>query len=504
MVDKAIIVNKLKCFRNKDQKQIVKGISFSLAEGESLAIIGESGSGKTISMLSTLGLLPANQISVSGSCKLYGKELINLKEQELNSIRGKDVGFIFQEPLTALNPLHKVKDQIAEAITIHSPKINQQTLETRISNLLKEVDMDITLLNQNPYPHILSGGQRQRIMIAIALANNPRLLIADEPTSALDPFTANSLITLLKDIQKSRGLSIIFITHDLKLAETFANYALVMRKGKVVEYGPIKDIIYSPSHSYTKQLFEVYNSKIDLVAPDKNYVLTVRNMKTIVPRNPNSWFFQGQRVLINNLTFALREGQTLGIIGKSGAGKTVFAMSLLGIIRSIAKIKLGLNIYNRYKRDLSFRRQVQIVFQDPFASLNPRMTILEILSEGPKSLKINHPLSFYQELLEKVNLHDLSLTSFPHELSGGQRQRIAIARALAVNPKILILDEPTSALDKPSELKILMLLAHLQKTQRLSYILISHDYNVISKMSHSVMTLADGKLNMQPTSPKPL
>lgn len=495
MVDQVLVVKKLCCTIANSNKVVVKGLSFALELGKNLAIIGESGSGKTISMMSLLKLFPERLVKVEGQCIFNGKNLFAMSEQELESIRGKEIGFVFQEPLTALNPLHPVRDQIAEAITIHCNGISQSELNNRVERLLREVGMEVVLFNQNPYPHTLSGGQRQRIMIAIALANDPQIIIADEPTSALDPMNAKALLELFKEIQRARKLSVIFITHDLQLAEMFADTAMVLRKGKVLESGPISDIINNPQHLYSKKLVAAYKADLPKYKPDAEYIFTVRNLETAVAEDPTALFFKGKKIILKNVSLALKRGESVGIIGKSGSGKTMLALSLLGIIPSRANIKLASIKYQNSERDLYFRRSVQIVFQDPYSSFNPRMNLLEILSEGPNSLRLNHSPHFYEELLERVGLDGISLAQYPHQLSGGQRQRLAIARALAVQPKIIILDEPTSALDKPSEQKVLKLLQDLQRVDRISYIIISHDLKVIEKMCHRVLTLENGKLS---------
>lgn len=485
-------------FRNRknDIFQAVNNINLKLNEGEILGVVGESGSGKSVTALSILGLLPYPKAfhSKSSSIIYNNQELIGLSDKEYQKIRGNDISFIFQEPLSSLNPLHKIGKQIAETLKIHqdlsTEQIKKKTLE--LLNAVKIPNPDQKI---NAYPFELSGGQRQRVMIAMAIANNPKILIADEPTTALDVTIQEEIIDLLLELKNKLNMSIIFISHNLRLVHRIADNIAVMYKGKIIEYGSAKKIFKNPVESYTKELI---SSNLMLKLNEKienNKILDVDNINVTFPIKKS---FLGKIIselkAVQNVSFSLNKGETLGIVGESGSGKTTLAMSLVNLVKYTGKIYLKNN-------EISVKdnpQNIQIVFQDPYNSLNPRMNIAEIIGEG---LDIHFPRLSIEEKNQKINniisevgLDNEILSKYPHEFSGGQRQRIALARVLILNPKIIILDEPTSALDVTVQAQIISLLKKLQQKYKLSYIFISHDMNAIQTISHNVIVMKNGKI----------
>ena len=482
---------------NGNLNRVVNQISFNLKLGETLSIVGESGSGKSVTSLSTVSLLPQNAI-VNGSILFNDLELIGAKHDVLRGIRGNKISFIFQEPMTSLNPLHTIEKQIGESLSFHQKMYGKKRLDKTIE-LLKKVRINNPEERLKDFPHQLSGGQKQRVMIAIALANNPEILIADEPTTALDSTIESEILKLLMALKKSEKMSIIFITHNLNIVKRFANQVCVMKDGSIVESGSVNQIFSNPKHKYTKTLI---NAQPSGEAQDlqSNSKVVIRTKKLRV------WFPIKRGLLrktigyikaVNDISLHVRENETLGIVGESGSGKTSIALAILRLIPSNGDIIFyNDNIQNLKNNSLlKFRNNMQIVFQDPFGSLSPRMTVENIIDEG---LEIHTSLSKDQrrqqiiKTLYEVGLNEKILNRYPHEFSGGQRQRIAIARAMILRPKLLILDEPTSALDMTVQVQIIDLLKKLQKKFNLAYIFISHDINLIKSVSHRIIVMKDG------------
>ncbi len=481
--------------------EVVSNININIPKGKTVAIVGESGSGKTLSALSILKLLPTNAKINNGSIIFNSKDLLELPLKEIEQIRGNKISTIFQEPMSSLNPLHKIDKQIKEIITTHK-KTNAEQLNQAVLKLLKEVNLDDLITRPNIYSYELSGGQRQRVMIAMSIANNPDLLIADEPTTSLDVTVQQQILDLLKKIQEKRNMSILFISHDLGVVNRIADYIYVMKDGVIVEHGEKKQIFKNPQEPYTKLLFGFQN-KIKKQNKSKSLsILNVQNLKVWYPIKKGIFRKTVDHVkAIDDISFTLSEKETLGIVGESGSGKTSLILAILKLITSTGKIEFNKNNLNFIKKNKlkNLRKNIQIVFQDPYSSLSPRMNIEEILCEG---LEVHFPM--YSEVEKKqilINIlketgmnYNRDHNKYPHEFSGGQRQRIAIARALILKPKILILDEPTSALDISIQNQILDLLQNLQEKYSLSYIFISHDMNVIRSVSDKILVLKKGKL----------
>ncbi len=483
---------------------IVQNISFNLNEGEIAAIVGGSGAGKSMTAMAIAGLLP-NHFITSGKVNFEEDNLLEISEEEFCKIRGKKIGIIFQDPQTSLNPLHKIGKQIAEAITIHNPKYSKEQVRNRVLELLEMVDLPHFANRLEAYAHQISGGQKQRIMIAIALANNPKLLIADEPTTALDSHTQNEIIDLLISLNKKLNLSILFITHNLQVVQNLAGHILVMNKGEIVESGNTIEIFNNPKNDYTKLLISAFKTEVkdtNLEAEEK--VLEVKNL-TVKFASANSFFGFNKKYFYanNNISFDLHRGRTLGFIGQSGSGKSTLGLALSGLIKSEGEILFkGESIKNlSSKNQKILRKKLQIIFQDPTSSLNPRIKIGDIIKEGLFVHNIGNAQNqekAVDEILLEVGLNPSSKNLYPHQFSGGQKQRIVIARALILKPEILILDEPTSALDLITQNEILNLLLKLQKSHGLSYLLISHDLSVIGKMSNQVLEIRDGEVHHLP------
>jgi ABC-type microcin C transport system duplicated ATPase subunit YejF len=477
--------------------KVVKGLNFELNQGEVLGIVGESGSGKSLTALSILGLLPYPKAfhSADSSIRFEGTELIN--NPNLQQIRGKRIGFVFQEPMSSLNPLHRIGDQIAETLIVHQHLTHRQAMHEAI-RLLHLTGIKNAKERLKAYPHELSGGQRQRVMIAMAIANKPDILIADEPTTALDVTIAAQILELLLKLKKELGMAIIFISHDLTVIRKISDRVLVMKSGKIVESGTVHDIFHSPQEKYTKTL--IYSSNI-LKKPNINksdFIVKAQNLQVNYPLKTNFWGRVTESVsALDNVSIKLKEGKTLGVVGESGSGKTTLGMALSGLTAYNGQITFqdrNLTEMSRHERS----KNIQIVFQDPYTSLNPRMNITEIISEGFKvhfpNLSNSERLERVRQVLHEVGLKDDSLGKYPHEFSGGQRQRIAIARALAVEPRVLILDEPTSALDVTVAAQILKLLQQIQETRKLTYLFISHDMRAIKAVSDDIAVMKDGKI----------
>ncbi|MEY4676734.1 MAG: hypothetical protein RLZZ470_1241 [Pseudomonadota bacterium] len=485
-------------------REVVHGVSFTMQAGEKLALVGESGSGKTVTALSLLGL--ARGAWVRGEALLDGRDLLHMSENELRGIRGSDIAMVFQEPMTALNPLFTIGDQIAEVLTLKKglsrPAAWQRAIELLIDTGIPEPERRV-----NSYPHQLSGGQRQRAMIAMALAGEPKLLLADEPTTALDVSLRSQILDLLDRLQAQHGMAVLLITHDLNMVRRFADRVVVMESGLVVEHGEVSTVLSHPQHPYTRRLVQSQ--------PERNVFEPVANAQVLmqaqglrvtypVPRSGwRGWFGQGEFVAVQGADFELRSGQTLGIIGESGSGKSSLALASLGLMPFKGDLQIeGQHWQGDAQKDLPLRRAVQVVFQDPFSSLSPRMTVEEVVGEGlqvhaPELNPLARQIKVLEALAEVGMTEDQFpglLARYPHEFSGGQRQRVAIARALIVQPRVLVLDEPTSALDVSIQKQVLDLLQRLQRERDLSYLLITHDIEVIQAMAHHVMVLKDGQV----------
>ncbi len=485
-------------FRSEDRENhAVRGVSFSVNKGETVALVGESGSGKSITALSSVKLLPDSAV-VAGSVTYNGTEMIGADQATLRRVRGNDVSFIFQEPMTSLNPLHTIEKQLRESIELHQG-LRGDAVRLRIIELLTQVGIVDPESRLSSYPHQLSGGQRQRVMIAMALANGPELLVADEPTTALDVTIEAQILELLAELQRQQGMGMLFITHDLGVVRKIADRVCVMKDGQIVEQGPTADIFDAPQHDYTKMLLAAEATGTPVpVAQDAKSVLEAQNLKIWFPiKRGLLKRTVGHVKAVNDATFTVREGETVGIVGESGSGKTTLALAVMRLISSEGRISfLGRDIQGLKNRDLQpLRRDMQMVFQDPFGSLSPRMPVIDIVSEG-LGVHGTEPgqdtRQLVQDILREVGLPDDILERYPHEFSGGQRQRIAIARAMILKPKLVVLDEPTSALDMTVQVQIVNLLRDLQTKYGLAYLFISHDLRVVRALSHKVMVMKRG------------
>ncbi|EJW11191.1 Oligopeptide transport system permease protein OppB [Rhodovulum sp. PH10] len=480
----------------------VDKVSFEIEQGETLALVGESGSGKSVTALSIMKLLPyPSARHPSGTVHFKGQELIGLSENAMRKVRGDDVSIIFQEPMTSLNPLHTIEKQIAEILLLHRG-MSGEPARARIVELLEQVGIPDPQGRLGSYPHQLSGGQRQRVMIAMALANEPDLLIADEPTTALDVTVQAQILALLKDIQKRLGMSMLFITHDLGIVRKIADRVCVMKQGEIVERGATERVFAAPEHPYTKDLLAA-EPKPDPapLAPDAPIVVEAKDLKVWFPIKRG--FLRkvvGHIKAVDGVDVAVRKGETLGVVGESGSGKTTLGLALLRLISSDGPIVfLGHPLQGlKFKEMRPFRRDMQIVFQDPFGSLSPRLSIADIIEEG---LWVHHPKMQAAEreqrvirALTDVGLDPESRFRYPHEYSGGQRQRIAVARALVLEPTFIVLDEPTSALDMLIQSQIVDLLRDLQKRRNLTYMFISHDLRVVAALASRLIVMRHGKV----------
>jgi microcin C transport system ATP-binding protein len=478
----------------------VDKVSFSINKGETLALVGESGSGKSVSALSILKLLPYPSAShPSGSITFKGEELLDADERDLRRVRGNDITMIFQEPMTSLNPLHTVERQIGEILELHQ-NLKGEAARTRIIDLLDKVgirDPETRLLD---YPHQLSGGQRQRVMIAMALANNPDLLIADEPTTALDVTVQAQILKLLKELQAEFGMAMLLITHDLGIVRHMADTVVVMQKGKAVESGDAKAVFADPQHPYTKLLLTAEPKGAPPPSdPSAPMVLETKQLKVWFPIKRG--FFRktvGHIKAVDGVDAVVRRGQTLGVVGESGSGKTTLGLALLRLIRSEGPIVYMGKPIDGYNTAMMrpLRKEMQIVFQDPFGSLSPRLSIQQIVEEGltvqGRNMSLAQRRDTVAKALTEVGLDPSTMDRYPHEFSGGQRQRIAIARALALEPRFIMLDEPTSALDMSVQAQIVDLLRGLQVKHDLAYLFISHDLKVVRALANEVIVMRNG------------
>jgi microcin C transport system ATP-binding protein len=475
--------------------EAVKRVSFDLAAGETLAIVGESGSGKSVTALSTVRLLPDNA-DITGSVRYRGAEMTVADERTLRRVRGNDISFVFQEPMTSLNPLHTIEKQLGESLALHQGLTGAKA-RTRILELLGQVGIRDPEERLNAYPHQLSGGQRQRVMIAMALANGPDVLIADEPTTALDVTIQAQILALLADIQRAEGMAMLFITHDLNIVRRIADRVAVMKDGEIVETGPTDAIFAAPRHPYTRMLLAAEpRGHPDPVPPGSATVVETAHLKVWFPiKRGLLRRTVGHIKAVNGATVSIRAGETLGVVGESGSGKTTLALAIMRLISSEGRIVfLGQDIQGWKHRELRrLRRDMQMVFQDPYGSLSPRMSIEQIVAEG---LSVHEPAVDpglrVAAILREVGLDPATADRYPHEFSGGQRQRIAIARAMILQPKLVVLDEPTSALDMTVQVQIVDLLRGLQKKYGLAYIFISHDLRVVRALAHEVVVMQNG------------
>ncbi|WP_316200333.1 MULTISPECIES: ABC transporter ATP-binding protein [unclassified Bradyrhizobium] len=480
----------------------VDHVSFDIRRGECVALVGESGSGKSVSALSVLKLLPYPVAShPSGSIRFNGRDLLPLSEGEMRGIRGSDISIIFQEPMTSLNPLHTIERQIGEILHLHRP-ISNGAARARVLELLTQVGIPEPETRLGSYPHQLSGGQRQRVMIAMALANEPDLLIADEPTTALDVTVQAQILALLADIRARLGMSLLFITHDLGIVRRIADRVCVMNGGKIVEQGPVEQVFTAPSHPYTKALLAA-EPKPDPAPPrpDQPVVMQARDLKVWFPIKRGLFRSTvGHIKAVDGVSIAVRKGETLGVVGESGSGKTTLGLALLRLISSDGPIVfLGKEIQGLSFKDVRpFRRDMQIVFQDPFGSLSPRMSVGDIIAEG---ISVHQPRLSEEEreakvikALNEVGLDPATRFRYPHEFSGGQRQRISVARAVVLEPSFVVLDEPTSALDMLFQAQMVALLRDLQRKLDLTYMFISHDLRVVASLASHLIVMRHGKV----------
>ena len=475
----------------------VRGVSFAVNRGETVALVGESGSGKSVSALSTVSLL-GDSAQVSGSVTYDGQEMIGADAKLLHKVRGNDISFIFQEPMTSLNPLHTIEKQLAESLALHQG-LQGAEARARVLSLLEQVGINDAESRMGAYPHQLSGGQRQRVMIAMALANKPDILIADEPTTALDVTIQAQILDLLKDLKDEMGMGLLFITHDLGIVRRIADRVFVMQKGVVVEEGPTAEIFDNPQHPYTRKLLSAEpTGSPEPVADDAPEVLRTENLKVWFPIQKGLLRRTvGHVQAVNDTSLSVRAGETLGIVGESGSGKTTLALAIMRLIGSEGEVTFrGEDVRKWSTRQLRrLRADMQIVFQDPFGSLSPRMTCFQIIAEGLAIHKVDKGRDRREvvaEVMIEVGLDPVTMDRYPHEFSGGQRQRIAIARAMVLRPKLLVLDEPTSALDMTVQVQIVDLLRRLQVKYGLAYLFISHDLKVVRAMSHKVMVMKRG------------
>ncbi len=480
----------------------VKGVSFDVPKGKTVALVGESGSGKSVTALSIMQLLPYPVAShPAGSILFNGQELMAKPEAFMRTIRGSQIGMIFQEPQSALNPLHTIERQIGEVLKLHQ-KMNPAHTKARVLELLDMVQLPMMKDRLGAYPHELSGGQRQRVMIAMALANNPELLIADEPTTALDVTVQAEILELLETLQESLGMSILMITHDLSVVEKFADHVCVMKNGRIEEQGDTARLFSAPGHDYTKMLLSAQPGGAVQPAPTESpVILQGTDIKVHFPKKKNFFGTATDWVkAVDGIDLTIQAGQTLGVVGESGSGKSTLGYAILRLLNGQGKLEFkGQDISTYGRAEMTpLRRDMQIVFQDPYGALSPRLPVTDIIGEGLKVHEKNLSAADREDRVVQA-LRDVKLDAdtrhrYPHEFSGGQRQRIAIARAMVLKPSFVVLDEPTSALDVSVQAQIVDLLRELQEKHALAYLFISHDLRVVRAMSHHVMVMKNGKV----------
>jgi microcin C transport system ATP-binding protein len=504
MAETLLSIKDLSVAFGEGERQVlaVDRVSFDIGKGETVALVGESGSGKSVTALSVMKLLPYPPAHhPSGTIRFKDHDLLTMRENEIRKIRGNDITIVFQEPMTSLNPLHTIEKQIREILLIHQGMSGTKA-RARIVELLEQVGIPDPKARLGSYPHQLSGGQRQRVMIAMALANEPDLLIADEPTTALDVTVQAQILQLLKDTQKRLGMSMLFITHDLGIVRKLADRVCVMNSGKIVEHGPVERVFTAPEHPYTRDLLAA-EPKPDPAPPLPQAPVVVKTDDLKV------WFpikrglmrkVVGHIKAVDGISVEVRKGETLGVVGESGSGKTTLGLAILRLISSDGPVVfMGHPIQGlKFKAMRPYRRDMQIVFQDPYGSLSPRMSVSDIVEEG---LWVHHPHLKPAEREQRVvaALADVGLDPdtrhrYPHEFSGGQRQRIALARALVLEPTFIVLDEPTSALDMLIQAQMVDLLRDLQKKRDLTYMFISHDLRVVAALASRLVVLRHGKI----------
>ena len=477
----------------------VKGVSFDIFAGETLGLVGESGSGKSVSALSILRLLPyPSAFHEGGEIVFDDTDLLALDEEKLRAIRGARISMIFQEPMSSLNPLHAIEKQIAEVVELHQG-VRPEAARAEALRLLKRVGIPNAEQRLSALPHELSGGQRQRVMIAMALANRPQLLIADEPTTALDVTVQKQILDLLRELQDETGMAVLLITHDLGVVKKMADRICVMQDGEIVEAGPSADIFAAPQHAYTRKLIAAEPSGAPHPADGMHELVTAKDLRVWFPMKRGLLQRTYDHVkAVNDISFTINKGETLGIVGESGSGKTTLGRALLALQKAEGTAFIGgadiLAADKKARRAL--RRRMQIVFQDPYGALSPRMAVGEIITEG---LRLHRPEltsaeieTLLFDIMREVELDPTMAHRYPHEFSGGQRQRIAIARALILQPEFIVLDEPTSALDRSVQAQIIDMLRRLQKEKGLTYLFISHDLKVVRALSHQVMVMQHG------------
>lgn len=484
-----------------DQTQVVHGVSFDIQPGEKLALVGESGSGKSVTAMSILQLHDPGQTRYpTGSIKFNGQDMLQLEKQTMRHIRGKEIAMIFQEPMTSLNPVYSIGNQLIEPLMLHQG-MNKLQARQRAIELMDRTGIVEPQKRIDAFPHMLSGGQRQRVMIAMALACHPKLLIADEPTTALDVTIQAQILELLEDLQQDFSMAVLMITHDLNMVRRFAERVCVMQEGKLVEQNSMAQIFAAPQHAYTRHLLDsqprqYIETKTRQQRSDWPVILKARDLRCYFP--VKSGVFRrktGEIRAVDHVDIAIRQGETIGIVGESGSGKTTLGMCLLRLQHCEGEIDFGGQALHVLKsREIRpLRSQFQIVFQDPFSSLSPRLTIEQIIREGlqihfPEQTTEQHHQRITQ-VMQEVGLESSMLNRYPHEFSGGQRQRIAIARAVVLEPKLIMLDEPTSALDVSVQKQVLELLAELQQNHGISYLFITHDLAVIRSMAHQILVM---------------
>ena len=485
-------------------RRVVDRVSFEIVPGERLALVGESGSGKTVTALSLMRLIETAKLS--GEIRFEGRDVLAMSESELRQLRGSEIAVVFQEPMTALNPVFTIGAQIAESIELHEGLTGERAMASAIE-AMRRVGIEEPERRARSYPHQLSGGQRQRAMIAMALACDPKLLIADEPTTALDATIRLQILELLDRLRQETGMSLLLITHDLNIVRRFADRVAVMERGVIVEQGTTAEVMHAPKHDYTQKLINSRPERM-VSAPGSGRIVEARDVRVDYPTQlPGfaGWFRSGRFTAVERADFELAPGETLGVIGESGSGKTTLALALLNLVDAQGHIRIDGHAWGDADREArrALRREIQVVFQDPLSSLSPRQTIEGIVGEG---LEIHEPALDRAQRRERIiaALLDVGLTEngtaepllerYPHEFSGGQRQRIAIARALIVRPKIVVLDEPTSALDVTIQKQVLELLGELQRKYGLSYVLVTHDIDVVRAMAHRVIVMKDSQV----------
>lgn len=505
MIDPLLRIKDLSVsFKTPDREvEAVKKVSFDIKKGQTVALVGESGSGKSVTALSVMQLLPYPLASHSkeSSILFNGQELVGADDNLMRTIRGNHIGMIFQEPMSSLNPLHSIERQIGEVVMLHHG-IDKREAKEKVCELLDLVGMSKMKDRLNAYPHELSGGQRQRVMIAMALANDPDLLIADEPTTALDVTIQAQILELLQDLKEKLDMSLLLITHDLGVVEKMADHVCVMQHGELVEQQNSKSLFKKPTHDYTKMLLSSKpKGLISAVNDDAKLILDAKDVRVHFAKEKNFFGKTTEWVkAVDSIDISVRAGQTIGVVGESGSGKTTLGLALLRLIKSSGTINFKDHNISGYghKKMRGLRKEMQVVFQDPFGSLSPRMSVAQIISEGLVLHRKDITAADREELLvqtmKDVGLDPDSRNRYPHEFSGGQRQRISVARAMVLQPDFVVLDEPTSALDLSVQAQIIDMLLELQEKNNLAYMFISHDLRVVRAMSHEVLVMKDGKI----------